>query len=137
MIGTMQPALSTKPGISFVMPCYNEEEIVEYTIRRLLSAFEKAGHQLELIAVDNGSSDRTGEIIKGLAAKSASVIYHRVERNEGYGNGVLSGIPLCTAAWVGIIPADGQVDAEDVIRLYEVVAASNRKVLGKVRRRFR
>jgi len=137
MTGTMQPALSTKPGISFVMPCYNEEEIVEYTIRRLLSAFEKGGHQIELIAVDNGSSDRTGEIIKGLAAKSASVIYHRVEGNEGYGNGVLSGIPLCTAPWVGIIPADGQVDAEDVVRLFEVVATTNGKVLGKVRRRFR
>jgi glycosyltransferase involved in cell wall biosynthesis len=119
------------------MPCYNEEEIIGYTIPQLVAAFEKAGHCLELIAVDNGSSDRTGEIIKALAAKNPSVVYHRVEKNEGYGNGVLSGIPLCTAPWIGIIPADGQVDAEDVVRLYESVAATNGKVLGKVRRRFR
>jgi glycosyltransferase involved in cell wall biosynthesis len=119
------------------MPCYNEEAVVGYTIPRLLNAFETAGYRLELIAVDNGSMDRTGEIIKELAAKRSSVVYHRVEKNEGYGNGILSGIPVCSAPWVGTIPADGQVDAEDVVRLYEAVAASDGRVLGKVRRRFR
>jgi glycosyltransferase involved in cell wall biosynthesis len=127
----------TEPDISFVMPCYNEEEIVEYTIRRLIAAFEKAGYSLQLIAVDNGSWDRTGEIIKGLALQNKSVVYKRVEKNEGYGNGILSGIPFCAARWVGIIPADGQVDAEDVVRLYESLIATNGNVLGKVRRRFR
>jgi glycosyltransferase involved in cell wall biosynthesis len=124
-------------GVSFIMPCYNEEEVIGYTIPQLVAAFELAGHRLELIAVDNGSSDRTGEIIKDLATQNSSVIYHRVEENEGYGNGVLSAIPLCSKPWVGIIPADGQVDAEDVVRLFEAVAATNGKVLGKVRRRFR
>jgi dolichol-phosphate mannosyltransferase len=123
--------------VSFVMPAYNEEEIIEYTIRRLTAAFDRAGYKLELIAVDNGSHDRTGEIIKKLAAEDCSVVYHRVEQNQGYGYGVLCGIPLCSAPWVGIIPADGQVDAEDVVRLYESVMGANGPVLGKVRRRFR
>ncbi len=126
-----------RPDISFIVPCYNEEESIKYTISRLLTAFEKAGHHLELIAVDNGSSDRTGEIIKEVATQSKSVVYHQVEKNEGYGNGVLSAIPVCTAPWVGIIHADGQVDAEDVVRLYESAIATNGKVLAKVRRRFR
>lgn len=125
------------PDVSFVMPCYNEEEVIGYTIPQLISAFENAGHHVELIAVDNGSWDRTHEIINELAAKYPSVNYHRVEKNEGYGNGVLSGVPLCTASWIGIIPADGQVDAADVVRLYEAVVATNARVLGKVRRRFR
>jgi dolichol-phosphate mannosyltransferase len=125
------------PEISFVMPCYNEEAVVSYTIRRLIAAFERAGHCLELVAVDNGSSDRTGDIIKSLAGHHRSVIHERVEVNEGYGHGVLCGINLCRAPWVGIIPADGQVDAEDVVRLYESVLATDGNVLGKVRRRFR
>jgi glycosyltransferase involved in cell wall biosynthesis len=125
------------PDLSFVMPCYNEEEIIGYTIPRLMNAFEKAGYCLELVAVDNGSWDRTGEIIEDLAAQYPSIIHHRVEKNEGYGNGLLSGFPLCAAPWIGTIPADGQVDAEDVVRLYEAVVATNGKVLGKVRRRFR
>jgi len=101
-------------------------EIVGYTIPRLTTAFEKVGYRLELVAVDNGSSDRTGEIIRRIAAQNKAVIPHRVDENEGYGNGILSGIPICTAPWVGIIPADGQVDAEDVVRLYEAVIVTKR-----------
>ena len=126
-----------RPDLSFVMPCYNEEAIVGYTISKLLGAFSKSGYLLELVAVDNGSRDRTGEVIRKIAAQNPSVVYHRVEKNDGYGNGVLCGIPRCTAPWVGIIPADGQVDAEDVVRLYEAVANCDVKVLAKVRRRFR
>jgi glycosyltransferase involved in cell wall biosynthesis len=119
------------------MPCYNEESVIVYTIPRLLTAFEREDYILELILVDNGSDDRTGEIIKKFAAQNSNVVLHRVEVNEGYGNGVLDGIPFCNAPWIGIIPADGQVDAEDAVRLYEAVITTNGNVLGKVRRRYR
>src|SRR5262249_46662340 len=121
----------------FVMPCYNEQESIPYTIPQLVQAFEKGGHRLELVACDNGSTDRTGEIIREFAAKGLPVVYHRVEPNEGYGNGILRGIPRCTAPWIGMIPADGQVDAEDVARLFEALKHTDGMVLGKVRRRFR
>lgn len=134
---TASPARRPTPDVSFIMPCYNEEEIIGYTIPKMVKAFEAAGHTLELVAVDNGSSDRTGEMIAEMAAEYPGIVPHRVEVNEGYGNGVLSAIPRCTAPWVGIIPADGQVDAEDVVRLYETVATANRPLIAKVRRRFR
>lgn len=127
----------TAPHLSLVIPCYNEEEIVGYTLHRLWIAFERAGYSLEIIAVDNGSQDRTGEIIKEFANENPGVVLHRVDKNQGYGFGILSGIPLCTAPWIGMIPADGQVDAEDVVHLYEAVMTTDGNVLGKVRRRFR
>jgi glycosyltransferase involved in cell wall biosynthesis len=123
--------------VSIVMPCYNEEGVLPYTIPQLVQAFQAAGHRMEIVACDNGSIDRTGAIIQELAAKGLPVVYHRVEINEGYGNGILRAIPVCTAPWIGIIPADGQVDAEDAARLFEVVKHTNSRVLGKVRRRFR
>lgn len=123
--------------VSFVMPCYNEEAIIGYTIPRLMAAFETRDHHLQLVAVDNGSTDGTGAVLAELAARFPSLSVHRVEHNQGYGHGILSGIPQCTAEWIGFIPADGQVDAEDVVRLYEAVASSDDLVLGKVRRRFR
>lgn len=126
-----------EPDLSLVMPCYNEESIIGYTIPRLMSAFEKAGYRLEIIAVDNGSIDRTGELIREMAAANPLIVPHRVERNEGYGYGVLCGIPLCTGRWAGIIPADGQVDAEDVVRLLDAAVAAGEEVVAKVRRRFR
>ncbi len=125
------------PDISLIMPCFNEEQVVGYTVPKLSAAFRQAGQRLELIAVDNGSSDRTGEIIRELAAKDPSVVPHRVEINEGYGNGILNSVSRCGSPWVGIISADGQVDAEDVVRLYESALATDGKVLAKVRRRFR
>lgn len=125
------------PDLSFIMPCYNEEESIGYTIPKMVNAFVAAGHSLELIAVDNGSTDDTGAMLADMATSLPGIVPHRVAVNEGYGNGVLSAIPSCRAPWVGIIPADGQVDAEDVVRLYEAVAAANRPLVAKVRRRFR
>ena len=125
------------PDLSFIMPCYNEEEVIGYTIPRFVAAFRKAGHALELIAVDNGSGDRTGAILRDLTADYPEIVPCRVEVNQGYGNGVLAGIPLARGAWVGIIPCDGQVDAEDVVLLYEAARATNGRVVAKVRRRFR
>jgi glycosyltransferase involved in cell wall biosynthesis len=123
--------------VSFIMPCYNEQDAIRYTIPHLVRAFEQAGHQLELVACDNGSTDGTGQIVRQFAAQGLPVVYHRVEPNEGYGNGVLRSIPVCSAPWIGIIPADGQVDAEDAARLFELVRHTDGRVLGKVRRRFR
>ncbi len=136
---TIQNRLShnNPPEISIVMSCYNEEEIVGYTIFQLVNAFEKSGYRLELVAVDNGSWDRTGEIIKEWATRNPSVVYHRVEKNEGYGNGVLSGIPLCNAPWIGINLADLPVEAPELVKLYEIAVNTKGSKLFKVRRRFR
>jgi glycosyltransferase involved in cell wall biosynthesis len=125
------------PDLSLVVPCYNEEAIVGHTLTQLSDAFSRANRLLQLIAVDNGSADRTGEIIAELAAERPEIMPVRVDVNVGYGNGVLEGFPRASAQWVGIIPADGQVDAEDVVRLFEAVRGTDGNVLGKVRRRFR
>ncbi|MHC4469762.1 MAG: glycosyltransferase family 2 protein [Planctomycetota bacterium] len=125
------------PDVSFVMPCYNEEEGVGYSIHQLLKAFDEAGYRIELIAVDNGSVDRTGAIIKEIAKERPEVVYERIEVNEGYGNGLLTGFALCRAPYVGIIAADAQVAAEDVVKLYESLSMAPGKHIAKVRRRFR
>ena len=89
------------------------------------------------MAVDNGSLDDTRAALVDLASSHPQVVLVHLDRNSGYGNGVLAGLPLATAPWVGIIPADGQVDADDVVRLFESLRATDGQALGKVRRRFR
>lgn len=131
------PAVKTASKLSVVMPCYNEEAIIGFTIPAFVRAFEDAGYQLELITVDNGSTDRTPDMLREFAELYPSVVYHRVEVNQGYGHGILDGSRIATGDWISMIPADGQVDPEDVVKLYEAVLSSDGKVLGKVRRRFR
>lgn len=123
--------------LTIIMPAYNEEESVGVTITHLFDAFAGSRHRFELLAVDNGSHDRTGEVLRELQGRFPHLRVHRVEHNQGYGHGVLEAIPLTTGTWVGIIPADGQVDAEDVVRLFDSAASTNGEVIAKVRRRFR
>lgn len=134
---TEEKAYEQGADLSLVMPCYNEEKVVAYTIRRLMRAFSREGYSLELVAVDNGSSDGTGDIIRRLSGEDTRIVHVRIDDNRGYGNGVLQGFKHCTAPWVGHIPADGQVDAEDVVRLFESAIISGDQVIAKVRRRFR
>lgn len=129
--------INEDPDVSFIMPCYNEEENVGYTVPRLIEAFEMAGHKLQLVTVNNGSRDQTAARLAELAAEYPQIVVVNVESNVGYGHGVMSGVPHSSAPWVGFIAADGQVDAEDVVRLYTAVASTRKRVLGKVRRRFR
>ena len=128
---------STRADISLVIPAYNEAGGVAPVVGRLFDAFAQAGYQLEIVAVDNGSTDGTGDILRGMIPKYPRLRVHRVEQNQGYGNGILQGIPVADAEWVGMIPADGQVDAEDVVRLFEAALATDGQVVAKVRRRFR
>lgn len=125
------------PDLSLVIPAFNEAGGIGPVVTRLFEAFEHAGYRLEAVVVDNGSVDGTGAVLTALQSRHPLLRIHRVEVNEGYGNGILEGLPLATGEWVGMIPADGQVDAEDVVRLYEAALATDGNVVAKVRRRFR
>jgi glycosyltransferase involved in cell wall biosynthesis len=125
------------PDLSLVMPCYNEARSVERTVGDLTGAFARSGHRLQLVAVDNGSTDDTRRRLEALAATDPAVECVVVERNQGYGFGFLSGLPRCRAPWAGIVHADGQVDAQDVVRLYEAAIAAGGPAVAKVRRRSR
>lgn len=125
------------PDISLVMPCYNEEASIGTTAPALAKCFSDRGIDLELVLVDNGSRDRTGELIDELIARGLPITKVTVPVNQGYGYGVLQGLRRCSGRFAGFVCADGQVDAEDVVRIYEVAARASSPVLVKARRRFR
>jgi len=126
-----------RPALSLAVPCYNEADSIRNTAQRLTEAFQARNISLELVLVDNGSSDATGRIIDEMAAEGMPVVKEVVVQNEGYGNGVLRGLARCRGEHVGFICADGQVEAHDVVKLYEVAAHATAPKLVKVRRRFR
>lgn len=125
------------PALSLVVPCFNEAAVIRETATRLAHEFERAGVDLELILVDNGSSDATGEIIRALADEGCPVVPRTVEVNRGYGHGILNGLEAARGELVGFTCADGQVDASDVVLVYQIAIGGNVPRLAKVRRRFR
>lgn len=126
------------PDLSLVMPCYQEEESIGETAPALVAAFEDAGIALDLVMVDNGSTDRTGAIIDELVAAGLPIRKVRVDVNRGYSNGIQRGYEVCTAAAViGHVCADGQVAPEDVVRTFRLMEGREDRIVAKVRRRFR
>ncbi|MCI0356006.1 MAG: glycosyltransferase, partial [Acidobacteria bacterium] len=90
-----QPGI-TKPALSLVVPCYNEEECLAATARELLAAFAARGATVQLVLVDNGSHDRTSQAIDQLIAEGHPITKVSVQVNIGYGNGILQGFKHCT-----------------------------------------
>jgi glycosyltransferase involved in cell wall biosynthesis len=123
--------------LSLVMPCYNEAACLAATAGRLVDAFEREGVPIELVLVDNGSRDETGRVIDELIAQGLPVVKGVVERNEGQGLGILTGLTLARGRHVGYIGADGQVAADDVVRLFRSLRESRVPALVKARRRNR
>lgn len=79
--------LNPKPFISIVAPCYNEEAILQHNINTIASYLQEknAKYEWEILIVNDGSKDKTGEIADGLAKQSANirVIHHPANLNLG------------------------------------------------------
>ena len=116
------------PAISVFLPSHNEEGNVERVVRSYLAELPRVADDFEIIVVDDGSRDRTGEIAERLATEDShvKVVRHRV--NQGYGGAVISGIRAATRQYVLLCDGDGQFDPSDLERLtpfvpeYDVVA---------------
>jgi len=105
------------PGLTFFFPVYDEEASVEAVIREGLSKLPRFCDVLELIVVDDGSRDRTGEIADRVAAEDARVhvIHHRP--NRGYGGAIRSGLMGARQPYVFFSDGDLQFDLDDLERL--------------------
>ena len=125
------------PQLSLAIPCYNEEASIGETAPAVMRAFREAGVDLELVLVDNGSTDRTGAVIDELIAGGLPARKIAIAVNGGYSAGILAGLAACTAPVIGFIHADGQVSPEDTVMVYRLMENRRDRVLAKVRRRFR
>ena len=101
--------------LSVVVPCYNEEEVIATTHRRLSAALSQlAGLDFEIVYVDDGSRDGTALILEGLAAADESVRIVKLSRNFGHQIAMTAGLEHTSGDAVVVIDADLQ-DPPEVI----------------------
>jgi dolichol-phosphate mannosyltransferase len=98
--------------LSLVIPCYNEEKTLAACIKRVL-AIAKTDLRLELIIVDDCSTDKSLAIAQDLAKHHPEIAVLRHERNRGKGAALRTGFTHATGDFVGIQDADMEYDPQD------------------------
>lgn len=115
-------------SLSVIIPAYNEERNIEVVINQVFSTLPAIVNSFEVIAINDGSKDKTPLILSQLANKyrGLQVIHHK--KNMGYGNALISGFNRAKNDYIFFMDADNQFDFSEIKRLlifkddYDIVA---------------
>ena len=119
--------------VSVVIPCYNEQGNIEPLIQEALEVVTRRPN-IEFIFVDNGSTDGTRGLLEALTYKTAGLKVTVVERNQGYGFGIRSGLKAASGKFVGWTHADRQTKLTDVEVALEILVKNQERIFLKGRR---
>jgi glycosyltransferase involved in cell wall biosynthesis len=106
-------------SLSVVFPAFNEEENIRAVVEDAYRTVPKLVPIFEIIVVNDGSKDRTGEICDSLVEQLSNVRVVHHPRNRGYGAALKSGIKLARHDLIFFTDADGQFDLKEVAALLE------------------
>ena len=116
----MRPDAKKAPLLSVVVPCFNEEEVLPITHARLIEVLGGDPRiELELLYVDDGSSDGTAGILQRLARQDPRVRPVSLTRNFGHQPAVSAGMARASGDVVAVIDADLQDPPEVVLEMLE------------------
>lgn len=110
--------------LSVIVPCLNEEANIPELVERIGAVFQKGGFAGELILVDDGSTDRTWEVIEELRRSHLFVVGRRHPQNRGIAAAWKTGASVARGRLVSILDADLQYQPEDLLRLRRELADS-------------
>jgi len=124
--------------LSIIIPCYNESDNLEMLIQAIYNSLRKINYKVEVILVNNGSTDNTENKLKELLVNNEYIKTVNIKKNIGYGNGILTGLSYAKNNFLGWTHADLQCDFNDCLRgfdtLYEVNMKNKSDYLLKGRR---
>jgi len=108
--------------LSVVIPCYNESANLKALTARCIDIV-KNNADVEIILVDNGSTDDSPEVMRNLLRQynHASLRTHRVPVNKGYGYGITEGLNVAHGDYLCWTHADLQTDLGDCLTAYELM----------------
>ena len=119
-----RPADSSILDVSVVIPCLNEAESIEACVGTARKALDRDDYRGEVLVVDNGSTDGSGELA---AAAGARVV---VEPRRGYGNAYLAGLAAARGRYIVMLDADMTYDAGELPRFVAALEDGGDMVLG-------
>ena len=116
---------------SVVVPLYNEEAVIEECYKRLKNAMDSCDGSYELIFIDDGSKDKTSEIVCALAEGDNNLCVLRFSRNFGHQPAITAGMDCARGDAVIVIDADLQDPPEIIPIMIEQWKQGHEVVYGK------
>lgn len=113
--------------LTVVIPVFNEEDAILHTIQEMFMALHRNGLIFEVVVVDDGSSDKTLDLLRDLSKsskikkeyKSLKVIHH--PHNMGYGAAIKTGLRNAKYEYCAIIDADLTYSPDEMVNLFEII----------------
>lgn len=127
-------ALSAPLRYSVVIPVYNSAPIVATTIAQTTEFFERRGLSYEIIAVNDGSTDRSWEVLCEIALASLCLTAVDLASNHGQHTATFCGLTLATGDFVVTLDDDMQQPPGEIARLIEKAEEGHDLVCGRFRR---
>jgi glycosyltransferase involved in cell wall biosynthesis len=109
--------MNSKPRISVFFPVYNDERTVERLTLKALEVLQEVASEYEVIIVNDGSPDRSGELADRLAQEHPQVRAIHHEANRGYGAAIRTGFEAARYEWVCQTDGDFEYDIQDLRKL--------------------
>ena len=117
--------------ISVIVPCYNEEETINYFYQKIVNVATKLKkYEFEFLFIDDGSHDNTLKIIKELLIKDKRVKYISFSRNFGKEAAMLAGLEYSKGDYVTIMDADLQDPPDMLIDMLNIIKKEEYDIVG-------
>ena len=116
--------------LSIIIPAYNEEKRISKTLDEIINYFSDKSYNLELIVVDDGSKDKTAEIILNYSEQHSFIKLLKQETNVGKGFAVKGGVLSSRGKIVLFADADGATPIVEIERLLEEINNDGSVVIG-------
>ena len=104
-------------AVSIIVPAHNEEESLPHLHQQITTAMAPLGVQWQVVYVDDGSTDRTFQILEGIAQRDPHVAVVQLRRNFGQTAAIAAGIDHSSGEVIILVDADLQNDPADIPRL--------------------
>lgn len=118
------------PRYSVVIPVYNSEAVIADTVTRTLTWFDQIGESCELVLVNDGSHDRSWEVIADIARKEPRVVAIDLLHNSGQHAANLCGFRAARGDWLVTMDDDLQNPPEEIGKLIDKAGEGHDLVLG-------
>lgn len=114
--------------ISIVIPVFNEQQCLIKTIGQMEELLGSSNFKFDIIIVNDGSTDKSNQILDGINNPSIKIIHH--DTNRGYGAALKSGIAKSSAPYVCITDADGTYPNFEIERMADYIKDGYSMIVG-------